>query len=210
MKLPSWMPFASVVERIVLDAMAAVGGGGRAIDVCRWIDLCHKWERLVALGEARTASKAHLKTCSTKGRRDTNVLGIMGEEVLACVLGLKVDEMQRPEGDEGFDFVIGGVTVDVKATDYDDGHLIDDTNEQKAARQEVKPRADIFVLVYVDWENKCGRVVGWCTREELEAAYNPNFRKLGPRLAIPGDELEPGLPPEVVAWVASARGCTTA
>lgn len=169
-----------------------------------WVDLCCYWPRIIAIGAERDVQKASFATRSTAGEHSTNTLGIAGEFVVHWLTGLPIDEELRLEGDAGFDFTRKGVTLDVKATTHSPAHLMDYTDEQKRDRKQYKPRADYIVLVRIDPENQCGKVLGHCTRAELEGAPPKDFghrrddRDDGRRLAIHERDLHEGLPPELM------------
>lgn len=71
---------------------------------------------------------------------DGHVLGVLGELAVGRFLGADIDKKRRQEGDQGFDFEIRGITIDVQTTPYDPGFLKYDEAKHRF-------RADIAVMV---------------------------------------------------------------
>ena len=77
-------------------------------------------------------------------------IGAKGEIAFAKCFGLTVEMIQKPEGDNGVDFILDGRSIDVKTTEHQYPKLIMRKN---------KIRSDVYVLAH----SKGNKVVlmGW-------------------------------------------------
>lgn len=112
---------------------------------------------------------------------DIHIQGIVGESALAHVLGLTVDTSTAPGGDNGFDFELYGVTIDVK---LQQGFLLFNSMD--------KFRSDIAVLTQSNrrkWDTVF--VEGWVTREEFAARCFKSDFGYGERLCYRPIDMHP-------------------
>ncbi len=66
-------------------------------------------------------------------------IGAKGEIAFARLFGLEVEMIQKPEGDDGVDFILDGRSIDVKTTEHQYPKLIMRKN---------KIRSDVYVLAH--------------------------------------------------------------
>jgi len=124
---------------------------------------------------------------------NTDLIGVCGEKIVSIATGLPMDEAVRPEGDAGYDFVHNGHSYDVKATQYDnDPHLLEFPDKDIVA--------DVLVLVYVNVDERYGKILGWATRGQMISAPLKDLGH-GAMRAIRHSTLlewgQDGLPPEL-------------
>lgn len=93
-----------------------------------------------------------------------NVMGHLGEVAVSKVLGTPVDYEIRTHGDEGWDTVLDGRTVQIKTS----------TQESLIFNSKAAFKADIAILVVYLGEDRANshidprfKVVGWVTREDF-------------------------------------------
>lgn len=142
----------------------------------QWIDLSPYWDEHSERGRLWTEAKRNYKSARRYSQYDTNFVGFLGEQVFEELTGVPMDKAMRPEGDGGVDFRIGEVGYDIKATTYEDEYggiylmeyLDPDDPRREEGQWHKRIVADILILVFVDMENRQGRVVGWVTREQME------------------------------------------
>jgi hypothetical protein len=138
-----------------------------------------EWVELEQLAAEKDAVSERV-SWTRRWNAEFNLLGEVGEEVYARVLGI---ERTAHFGDGGEDFP----NVDVKATSHCD--------EPRLLRLLDDPlRAAYFCLVAVDLEGHRGRYVGWATREELAAGEVIEYG-FGPTRTLRSEALHQGLPP---------------
>jgi len=93
-------------------------------------------------------------------------------------------ELPEPDNlpDRGWDFKIGGVTIDVKWTDYNDGRLL--------LKCDSRSRADVYVLV-VGKTPQAFRIVGYAYAAKLKASQKDLGH--GPVYALDQAQLNPSV-----------------
>lgn len=96
----------------------------------------------------------------TPKSKNHELVGLRGEEAFIREFGGELDTELRPRGDKGYDFEVGGQTVDVKTARNAHRLLV------KAGR---KKYADLFVLARYDDEEDKAELVGWVDAEEVLA-----------------------------------------
>ena len=96
---------------------------------------------------------------------DFNFDGACGEAFFGAFIGQHDPPCWGPRPDPGWDFETRAGTVDVKATRSRTPSLMVGTDGGKR-----KLQADIFVLVQLVGERPDGKLVGWATKADVEAA----------------------------------------
>ena len=97
-------------------------------------------------------------------------VGLAGEDAFSARYGYPVDERRLRHGDGGIDFwtLLGG--VDVK-THRRPGHLLVEAGKED--------RAAVYVLARYDEATGRAELIGWATREEVEAAPVSDVGRMG-------------------------------
>lgn len=111
--------------------------------------------------------------------------GIVGEYAVGARLGMEPDTESRAKGDRGYDFVFYGRRIDSKAST----HV---ATRERPGYLLVKPEkvrlADVFVAVFVDFENGMYEIMGDASQEMVREA-EPKDLGYGPSHAVPYSEL---------------------
>lgn len=134
--------------------------------------------------------------------REAVIRGLCPEAGFAQWAGLDYDPVILRGGDGGIDFVLEGITVQVKSTFYRTGHLVFDTRESF--------RAMVAVLMWVDRDTpRRQSVVGWLTRGNFfeECEYRTLNADRGPKFVLAPEIL---LPPSVIPRVGNRPVAPTA
>ena len=116
---------------------------------------------------ARRRHEIHKNHASSRPlSKDYELVGLAGEVAFGKLIGLEPDLAERPEGDEGVDFVLkNGKTVDVK-TARKAYNLIHEIG---------KPFADIYVLAQYDDPTESATLIGWEYGSKLAKAPTKDF-----------------------------------
>ena len=105
-----------------------------------------------------------------KSSYNAHYIGLLGEIALGKALNSKIDEkIYSDSGDDGYDFTVGGKTLDVKTSAHemawDDPLLKVPCQTQKDVDKLEK--SDIFVAVSLNQKTNEVRIWGWVDRETL-------------------------------------------
>ena len=93
-----------------------------------------------------------------------DLVGVSGEAIFAKYFGLKMNDENKPEGDDGIDFLLGlNFSVDVKTARKPFNLLL----------EVGKPVADIYVLA--DYNDGDPYLLGWEWGKNLENAPSKDF-----------------------------------
>ena len=123
------------------------------------------WER--ANREDLAAKRHRLHEGQKSSRplsRDYELVGLAGEYAFAEAYGLSVDETERPGGDSGSDFVVNGITIDIKTARKAYNLIV----------EEGKIKADIYVLAQYEGDTDA-TLLGWATRRQVSMAPTKDF-----------------------------------
>lgn len=93
-----------------------------------------------------------------------DLVGVIAEGEFAKKYGLPVDSVQSAQRDPGWDFILDGKKIDIKATSRKDGNLIVHT----AAKRPLS--ADIYVLAIVNVGNETAEFIGWIEQKDVRVA----------------------------------------
>lgn len=143
-----------------------------------YVDLSPYWERLRILAEQRYEQKDGFSS-SRYWNQDSHFLGLCGELLYALATRQKIDTELRITGDGGTDFPGG---VDVKTCRFE-------TDAYLKAPVGTKRWPDIFVLCYVDKEQRRGRILGWAWSDDLWATGEIRDFGYGPTYTLHQDRL---------------------
>ena len=143
------------------------------------------------IAKARNESYSDIdggRVCGDQTSTDAHITGVIGELIYATRYDAQIDDSIYSYGDDGYDFVSGPLTVDIKTTSthIDRPALIVPT--------EPIPTADLFFLVHQIGE-RTGRIVGFATHATV--VDRTAVRRPGNDLnyVVPQDEL--WLPPDL-------------
>ena len=134
------------------------------------IDLSRDWPYILRVAELRLAHNQTERHISQYGD-SIEIRGAAGEFAARRFFGLP--ETLHTEFDGGIDLRLGEKSVDVKTT-----KLVDYIDKLHLQWPYLKPFvAEIVVLAAVDIDSQTAEMIGWATKEEMEAApVNPNRR----------------------------------
>ena len=106
-------------------------------------------QQLVHIADIRAAGKGNFQSCRPLSP-DYEIIGVFGEAAFACKFDVPMDTTRRIDGDDGYDFLICTLRIDVKtaAKPY---NLIIEKGKTDGA--------DIFVLA--GYNGNGARLIGW-------------------------------------------------
>ena len=146
--------------------------------------------RRLAAGRSESDTQKQDQKIGEKADFDTDYIGVIAE--IAAAKALNVYPDLHLDGPEDVDVIIptkNGSTcsVDVKATEHEDGHLLAPTWKQ------YRNPADIFMLGIVErsGEKESCQLVGWVWAEDLFTDDNIKNFGYGPTFGMSESELEP-------------------
>lgn len=126
------------------------------------VDLRRYWDVLTAAANARHMQKDGYDSTDYMNE-EPHHLELYGEAVYACVTGLSVDLVVRPNGDQGFDFA---GRVDVKTVSAWNDPILKHQLEAKK-----RLTADWYVAVGFDLERRRGWVAGHASVAEFRLRH---------------------------------------
>ena len=155
--------------------------------------LIREWDMIVELADKRDNQKRGYKSTQNWNKTSTHLVGLCGEVAFSKMTGAPFDARTLARGDDGYDFLIDGVTYSVKTTKYArDPHL----------KEFPKPKlwADKYVLAIVDMGAKKATICGWCTGKELRESKLVDYG-YGPQHSLTMDDIHlfPARTPEQLA-----------
>jgi hypothetical protein len=139
------------------------------------LSLCHNFAYSV------NKLKANYKS-TNKLSDNPHYLGKLGEAVFSKLFDLPVNFDIHHEGDNGYDFTLGNLTVDIKTTQYWRYPELKEFPNKKLV-------ADIYVLASVNLDDGWGEVCGFISRRKLEDISPINYRNKGLRIVATTKEL---------------------
>lgn len=132
-------------------------GAGRIIKMILEPDeitICETVGRLRSL--ISRSSKVKDGKIGNQDGAEADVMGMKAEYAFAKAFNIFPDLSLKPRSGSA-DGLLNGKCYDVKSTNYLDGMLL--------ATRKVNPDVDVYVLAIV--KNRCVRLVGWASKEEL-------------------------------------------
>ena len=147
------------------------------------MDLSGSWIYMQEIAKSRLAHNQTDRQVTEYGE-GIELLGVAGEIIARRFLGL--EEKLHDTFDNGIDFMYAGMRVDVKAT------VLTPKINFRYLQWPVwkKIRCDLILLTAIDPIGKNGTVIGYATKEELEAAPI-NEKRTSPCHEIPVMSLHP-------------------
>ena len=133
------------------------------------LSICSKF------AESVNALKANYRT--TNNLNDNpHYLGKLGELVFSKQFNLPVNFDVSHSGDSGYDFQLGNITIDVKATQYWKYPEL-----KEFVRETGKQKPDVYVLVSINLDECWGYLCGFMSSRKLEKIEPIQYRNLGLR-----------------------------
>ena len=146
---------------------------------------------LKMIGAKRDEQKRKYASTQNWAKGSTHSLGLVGELILTLETGISFDSVLRTSGDPGYDIDYANITYDAKTVTHPSPDI-------KEMPDRVK-RSMRYILIATE-EMKRAKVIGWATREQLEASPLTDYDH-GPMRSIPWYELREfgqlGMPPEL-------------